>query len=35
TGSPHYIEFVDNVNSVDIVGLGQMIRYNEGLKQKV
>ena len=32
TGSPHYIEFVDNVNSVDIVGLGQMIRYNERFK---
>ena len=32
TGSPHYIEFVDNVNSVDILGLGQMIRYNERFK---
>lgn len=32
TGSPHYIEFVDNVNSVDVVGLGQMIRYNERFK---
>lgn len=32
TGSPHYIEFVDSVNSVDIVGLGQMIRYNERFK---
>ena len=32
TGSPHYIEFVDSVNSVDILGLGQMIRYNERFK---
>ncbi len=32
TGSPHYIEFVDSVNSLDIVGLGQMIRYNERFK---
>jgi diaminopimelate epimerase len=32
TGSPHYIEFVGNVNSVDVVGLGQMIRYNERFK---
>ncbi len=32
TGSPHYIEFVESVNSVDIVGLGQMIRYNERFK---
>ena len=32
TGSPHYVEFVDSVNSVDIVGLGQMIRYNERFK---
>jgi diaminopimelate epimerase len=32
TGSPHYIEFVDSVNSVDVVGLGQMIRYNERFK---
>ncbi len=33
TGSPHYIEMVDNVNSVDVVALGQMIRYNERFKE--
>ena len=33
TGSPHYVEMVDNVNSVDVVALGQMIRYNERFKQ--
>ncbi len=34
TGSPHYIEFVDNVNNVDVFGLGQMIRYNERFKNE-
>jgi diaminopimelate epimerase len=33
TGSPHYVELVDNVNGVDVVSLGQMIRYNERFKQ--
>ena len=33
TGSPHYVEMVDNVNSVEVVALGQMIRYNERFKQ--
>jgi diaminopimelate epimerase len=33
TGSPHYVEMVDNVNSVDVVALGQMIRYNERFNQ--
>jgi diaminopimelate epimerase len=33
TGSPHYVEMVDNVNGVDVVALGQMIRYNERFKQ--
>ena len=33
TGSPHYVEMVDNVNNVDVVALGQMIRYNERFKQ--
>lgn len=32
TGSPHYIEMVDNINSVDVFALGQMIRYNERFK---
>lgn len=32
TGSPHYIEKVDSINSVDVFGLGQMIRYNERFK---
>jgi len=34
TGSPHYIEMVDDLNSVDVVGLGQMIRYNERFKSE-
>jgi diaminopimelate epimerase len=34
TGSPHYVEMVDNINSVDVVGLGQMIRYNERFKSE-
>ena len=29
TGSPHYIEMVDSINSVDVFGLGQMIRFND------
>ena len=32
TGSPHYVEFVDSLNNVDVLGLGQMIRYNERFK---
>lgn len=34
TGSPHYIEMVDSINSVDVFGLGQMIRYNERFKSE-
>ena len=34
TGSPHYIEFVDNINNVDVVGLGQMIRYNNRFREE-
>lgn len=34
TGSPHYIEMVDHINQVDVVGLGQSIRYNERFKQE-
>lgn len=34
TGSPHYIEMVDNIHSVDIFALGQKIRYNERFKQE-
>lgn len=32
TGSPHYIEMVENMNSVDVFALGQSIRYNERFK---
>ena len=32
TGSPHYIEMVDSINSVDVFGLGQMIRFNDRFK---
>ncbi len=28
TGVPHYVEFVDNVDSVDVVGRGREIRYD-------
>ena len=34
TGSPHYIEMVDSINSVDVFGLGQMIRYNDRFKSE-
>lgn len=34
TGSPHYIEMVDHINQVDVVGLGQSIRYNERFKKE-
>jgi len=34
TGSPHYIEMVDHISQVDVVGLGQSIRYNERFKQE-
>ena len=34
TGSPHYVEFVDSLNHVDVLGLGQMIRYNERFKNE-
>ncbi|MCY7410111.1 MAG: diaminopimelate epimerase [Chitinophagales bacterium] len=29
TGSPHYIKFVDDVNSIDVVREGKKIRYSE------
>ena len=34
TGSPHYIEMVDSINSVDVFGLGQMIRFNDRFKSE-
>ncbi len=34
TGSPHYIEMVDSINSVDVFGLGQMIRNNDRFKSE-
>jgi len=34
TGSPHYIEMVDSINSVDVFGLGQMIRFNNRFKSE-
>ena len=32
TGSPHYIKFVDDIESIDVVDEGQKIRYNERFK---
>lgn len=34
TGSPHYVELVESLNSVDVFGLGQMIRYNNRFKEE-
>lgn len=34
TGSPHYIEMVHSINSVDVFGLGQMIRFNDRFKSE-
>ena len=32
TGSPHYIEFVDDVSTIEIVEQAQKIRYNDTYK---
>ncbi len=29
TGSPHYVKFIKNINTVDVCGEGKNIRYNE------
>jgi len=34
TGSPHYIRFVDDLNSTDVARVGKAIRYNETYKSK-
>ncbi len=34
TGSPHYIEFVSNVNSVDVYNRGKAIRYSPSYKKE-
>jgi diaminopimelate epimerase len=34
TGSPHYIKFIDNVKSLDVVNKGREIRYNDIYKEK-
>ncbi len=34
TGSPHYIEFVDDLNQVEVYERGKAIRYNERFKEK-
>jgi diaminopimelate epimerase len=34
TGSPHYVRFVSDVNSLDIVKLAKEIRYNNEFKEK-
>ena len=33
TGSPHYISFRDNIDSIDIVNEGRKIRYNDRFKK--
>ena len=34
TGSPHYVEFVNNVERYDVFGRGQIIRYNDRFKEE-
>jgi diaminopimelate epimerase len=34
TGSPHYVEFVDNLEKADIVSVGKKIRYSEKYKKE-
>jgi diaminopimelate epimerase len=34
TGSPHYIQFVDQMDSLDVVAEGRKIRYNDRFKEK-
>ncbi len=33
TGSPHYINFVENIGKINVVSEGQAIRYNERFKE--
>ncbi|MFI5135795.1 MAG: diaminopimelate epimerase [Chitinophagales bacterium] len=34
TGSPHYVKFVSDVNQIDVVREGRLIRYNEHFRSK-
>lgn len=34
TGSPHYVIFVEDLDDINVVDLGQMIRYNERFKKE-
>jgi diaminopimelate epimerase len=34
TGSPHYVQFVEDVKSLDVFNQGRSIRYNERFKEK-
>lgn len=34
TGSPHYVEFVKNLDSYDVLGKGKAIRYNERFRKE-
>ena len=34
TGSPHYVQFMDHIESIDAVSLGRAIRYNTEFKAK-
>lgn len=34
TGSPHYVQFVENVNDLDIIKAAHAIRYSETFKEK-
>ena len=34
TGSPHYVQFVESIEKVDVLGEGKKIRYNDHYKEK-
>jgi diaminopimelate epimerase len=34
TGSPHYVAFVEDIDDIDVVGLGQTIRYSDPYREE-